>query len=408
MKRTQAHLLSWWVGCLASASVLLGADGCFVDKLVSLGEDDAGIAGWNQSGLAGRNQGGFAGWNQSGPSCTSGCAGSTRGAGGSTQSYGKGGGAAVEAKCPAQEAKGDNLCKNVLGYAWDGLGCSTVVGCNCEGAGCSWLFASYDDCKYKFSGCLNPVSGAGGTTNTGSTCPAQEAKGDNVCKKILGYAWDGLGCSTVVGCNCEGAGCGWLFASYDDCKYKFSGCSNPVSGAGGTTNTGSVCTAQEAKGDAACEKVLGYAWDGAVCNPIVGCSCHGADCDALFDSYTPCKSAYTSCPMPPPTAPTHDPCRLQEAKGYQACEGKIVGYAWTVDGCQPISGCSCSGPDCAALYLTLEECTNWNAKCVCSVGADWTCNDNPAISSIRGQCLKDGSCACDPNGTMNPKTGRCL
>lgn len=31
---------------------------------------------------------------------------------------------------------------------------------------------------------------------------------------------------------------------------------------------------------------------------------------------------------------------------------------------------------------------------VCMFGADQTCNDNPAISSLHGVCQRDGTCMC--------------
>jgi hypothetical protein len=44
---------------------------------------------------------------------------------------------------------------------------------------------------------------------------------------------------------------------------------------------------------------------------------------------------------------------------------------------------------------------------ICTPGADQTCNDNPALSSIRGQCTAAARCLC-PNSLVNPETGRCL
>jgi hypothetical protein len=44
---------------------------------------------------------------------------------------------------------------------------------------------------------------------------------------------------------------------------------------------------------------------------------------------------------------------------------------------------------------------------VCTPGADQTCNDNPALSSIRGQCTPAARCLC-PNSVINTNTGRCL
>lgn len=47
------------------------------------------------------------------------------------------------------------------------------------------------------------------------------------------------------------------------------------------------------------------------------------------------------------------------------------------------------------------------AREVCTPGANQTCNDNPALSSIRGECTAAGRCLC-PNSSLNPETGRCL
>jgi hypothetical protein len=44
---------------------------------------------------------------------------------------------------------------------------------------------------------------------------------------------------------------------------------------------------------------------------------------------------------------------------------------------------------------------------VCTVGADQSCNDNPALSSLHGHCTDAGVCACSDAGT-NPDSGRCL
>jgi hypothetical protein len=44
---------------------------------------------------------------------------------------------------------------------------------------------------------------------------------------------------------------------------------------------------------------------------------------------------------------------------------------------------------------------------VCTFGMDQTCNDNPAVSSVWGQCLPDGTCQCHTGFTVNSATGRC-
>jgi hypothetical protein len=43
----------------------------------------------------------------------------------------------------------------------------------------------------------------------------------------------------------------------------------------------------------------------------------------------------------------------------------------------------------------------------CTPGADQTCNDNPAISSLHGRCRHDGTCVCSAGFEQNPLSGRC-
>jgi hypothetical protein len=51
-----------------------------------------------------------------------------------------------------------------------------------------------------------------------------------------------------------------------------------------------------------CSDVLGYQW-GPECEPIVGCSCEGAGCPALFTEIVDCWHAYAHC----------DPCEACSA-----------------------------------------------------------------------------------------------
>ena len=44
----------------------------------------------------------------------------------------------------------------------------------------------------------------------------------------------------------------------------------------------------------------------------------------------------------------------------------------------------------------------------CQVGMDQSCNDNPSISSLHGECQADGTCTCKNPFQKNPATGRCL
>ena len=47
------------------------------------------------------------------------------------------------------------------------------------------------------------------------------------------------------------------------------------------------------------------------------------------------------------------------------------------------------------------------ASAVCEPGADQTCNDDPAISSLHGRCLPNGTCECVDGIEKNAETGRC-
>jgi len=42
----------------------------------------------------------------------------------------------------------------------------------------------------------------------------------------------------------------------------------------------------------------------------------------------------------------------------------------------------------------------------CTLGADQTCNDDPAVSALWGRCTELGVCACQPGFVLNPR-GRC-
>jgi hypothetical protein len=87
----------------------------------------------------------------------------------------------------------------------------------------------------------------------------------------------------------------------------------------------------------------------------------------------------------------------------------------------PPVGWRCSGPGINASNRFVEAgCTSlpinsiawccpdtFLSQCICTPGQDWTCNDNPAISSIRGTCLSDATCVCSMGFGLNPATGKC-
>lgn len=50
-----------------------------------------------------------------------------------------------------------------------------------------------------------------------------------------------------------------------------------------------TCEAMDATGVGGCEMMLGWLFDGEACLPLSGCSCEGADCDALFETAGDCE-----------------------------------------------------------------------------------------------------------------------
>jgi hypothetical protein len=74
-------------------------------------------------------------------------------------------------------------------------------------------------------------------------------------------------------------------------------------------------------------------------------------------------------------------------------------------GCSPASShpvtiCGCPAGAC---FSPGRGCLSFT----CTPGADQTCNDDPVISSLRGRCQADLTCACNPGATLNPATGKC-
>jgi len=61
----------------------------------------------------------------------------------------------------------------------------------------------------------NPTD-ARGTGGSGFSSP--------MCNVVLGWAWDGTKCIAILGCSCEGSGCGDLFPVQSVCRAAFAHC----------------------------------------------------------------------------------------------------------------------------------------------------------------------------------------
>lgn len=283
------------------------------------------------------------------------------------------------ARCAPQDAQGTGGCALFLGWRWDGQQCVGESGCTCEGADCGDLFPTLEECQSAFCRCLcepQDVEGSGacrlllgwywtggvclplsGCSCLGDDCPnlfssqqecelahrecpcaAQEVTPVGSCEVILGWFWDGRRCDPLVGCSCQGSDCGELFPSPDDCNKAHLKC---------------LCRAQDAAGEGPCDQELGYRWDGERCESISGCDCVGLDCDLLASSFEECYALHERCP-----------CRDQDARGVGPCT-LLLGWKWNGASCEGISGCTCEGADCDALFSTQAACAKAHADCLC-------------------------------------------
>lgn len=55
------------------------------------------------------------------------------------------------------------------------------------------------------------------------------------------------------------------------------------------------CTAQDARGEGACDAIVGIFFDGTDCVTESGCSCVGTKCGDAFETIEACEAAYDGC-----------------------------------------------------------------------------------------------------------------
>jgi hypothetical protein len=115
-----------------------------------------------------------------------------------------------------------------------------------------------------------------------------------------------------------------------------------------------------------------------------------------------CSSGSVSC--------THKACPTTDGgavDGGGTCLYQGITYAVkdtfpAIDGCNT---CTCTSGGLAA--CTVNSCSSPDASTtVCTFGADQTCNEDLRVSSLRGTCLRDGTCKCTTR--ISPSTGKCL
>lgn len=221
--------------------------------------------------------------------------------------------------CDPQNAFGVGMCFGFLGVKWNGSGCESLSGCSCQGSDCKALYETPEACLIAHNAC--PTTSPCGGKQCGDTCT--NCKPGQPCPPFVEYCGANGDCGPAFPVcdgpppSCEGASCG----SPCTVPCDFPGCTatKGVCNAAGQCSTGSPvcamasCKPMNAKGQGACDALLGVTWNGTQCVAIGGCSCVGTDCGKLYQSIGDCLDAQSAC----------------------ACQGKTCG-----------SFCTCPGGDC--------------------------------------------------------------
>jgi hypothetical protein len=159
--------------------------------------------------------------------------------------------------CAPQDAFGNGLCDGFFGYKWDGAQCTLVGGCSCQGADCQKLPFDPDTCVKEHSFCAQ----------------------DTQCKSDSDCPQPGLPCEM---CQDGSLSCPTNACIQGQCIFDFPQCA-------------ASCTPAKAGGIGACDKLLGYLWDGGTCAAVTGCDCTGPDCDQLTPSPDECFKKHEPC-----------------------------------------------------------------------------------------------------------------
>jgi len=104
-------------------------------------------------------------------------------------------------------------CDAAFGVFFLGTTCGWVSGCSCEGEDCS---NGYDDeaaCERAHRGCLGE-------------CAPQDITLVGGCEPASIYAFNGIECVAMDGCDCVGDDCGASYPSLEQCKAAHAACAD--------------------------------------------------------------------------------------------------------------------------------------------------------------------------------------
>lgn len=192
--------------------------------------------------------------------------------------------------CAAFDADSEGGCATDLGFTWNGRACAPLVGCRCLGADCTHLYRTPEECVTAHAACMRAPCGEDITCPPGFYCDY-----DGLCPRpaLTGYCSPRpTDCPSVVDqvCGCDGV------TYQNECLARRAGVAVETEGACGDL----VCAPMDARViDTSCDLVLGVAWDGMRCAPLVGCACVGSDCGTLYSSVTLCTRRRSACAMMP-------------------------------------------------------------------------------------------------------------
>jgi hypothetical protein len=124
------------------------------------------------------------------------------------------------------------------------------------------------------------------------------------CSQIDRCVWS-LACLAVCGGRTLGLG-GFLdgSAGVQESPHDASAADtgDVQSDSAGSRGAVAACTQESAQGAigenaplSGCSTLLGWAWDGSKCIPVVGCICEGSDCSNLSGDLSTCSAAHAHC-----------------------------------------------------------------------------------------------------------------
>lgn len=272
---------------------------------------------------------------------------SAAGAGVSVASVGECG---TDPVCAPLDARGEGACDAIVGVTWDGTRCLEISGCSCVGSDCGRYGAGgLERCQREYASC--------------GTCAAQDAEGVGDCRALLGYRWDGDGCSSIGGCECAGADCDRLYMDESSCLADFAHCvPGPACARNADCERGSYCHLEPGQclagdggtGFGECRSRVTDVFCTDDGPPICGCDGRTYACE--FEANQAGTSvAYDG-------ACDGGPCSPQIARGIGPCFLDL-GVAWNGTECVSVGGCTCEGPDCDSLYRSHAECRAARTGC---------------------------------------------